>query len=140
MDEDVAANRERLRQMMKIQEIQLTEPIVAYCRGNAPEAAKSLEEGYANYVALMEAAYESWIQQLSDEDLSGTPTPNELQEMSAKITELSGQMLSSVRQRDPHIYCPWLADRLRAYTRDTAKRAIVKAQTKLKAARDARQR
>jgi hypothetical protein len=132
---DANAQRDLIRQRLRLEAVQLTAPIVEYCRASAPSHAAGLDEGYAKYLSLMESARESWIKTLSPAQLNNAPSPQELKAVAKEMKTMFDQIMTSVRRQDPDAYCLALVERLRAVTPAVAAKSVANAQAQIDAAR-----
>jgi len=92
--------------------IAITAPVVQYCRANAPESAREIDEGYANFMSSMEVASEMWIATLGK-----GRWPIEIpRSFDVYLEEESRKLLERVKQVDARKYCQQLAATLSAAT------------------------
>lgn len=110
------------RELLRRLQTAPSDAIVQYCRTNAPETIQLVDSGYAAYLSSFEKSIAIWSAEKPETQKyleSQIPSDSaDVRTIEATINDIGTKILESVKQYDPHKYCPWMASKLKASTPD----------------------
>ncbi len=105
--------------------------ILQYCRERAPEAEQAISEGHAHMLGSLEQAMEVWIAERPEMKQSmlqrlpaGSKERVEVEQQMRELQTLAKKSTDSIRQYDPHAYCPWVAKKFQEATPATLLKSL----------------
>jgi hypothetical protein len=116
---------------LKRQQTVQVDAVVQYCKENAPEADQLVDEGRARFMSSLEQGLEMWFaekpemkQTLLQKMPANSKERQEFEQKMQELADISKRSVDAIRKYDPHIYCPWVANKLKASTPATVLKSI----------------